>query len=123
MRPPASRMISAPAAMSHLLSPSSKKASTRPAADVAQVERRGAGPAHAGRLEHDHAQHVQVALHVHEVGAIRKTRADQRLLDRRALAHADAAAVELCALAAAGREDLLPQRVVDDAMLELVLCA
>ena len=45
--------------------------------------------------------------------------ADQRLLERRALADANAAAVELRALAAARREDLLPQRIVDDAVLEL----
>ena len=44
---------------------------------------------------------------------------DQRLLQRRALADANAAAVELRALAAARREDLLPQRIVDDAVLEL----
>ena len=41
--------------------------------------------------------------------------------ERRALADANAPAVELRALAAARREDLLAQRVVDDAVLELAL--
>src|SRR6185436_19207737 len=63
----------------------------------------------------------EIALDVREIRAVRKTRADQRLLQRRALADANAAPVELRALAAARREDLLPQRIVDDAVLELAV--
>ncbi len=90
-----------------------------PGRDVAQVERRGARSPHPGRLEHHDAQHVQVALEVHEVRAIREARCDQRLLQVRALADANAPPVELRALAAARREDFLAHRIVDDAVLEL----
>src|SRR5690606_14572548 len=87
--------------------------------DVAEVECRGPGPADPGRLEHDVAHHREVAVGVLEVRAVRKARRDQRLLQRRALADADAAAVELRTLPAARAEDLLAERVVDDAVLKL----
>ncbi len=119
MRPPASRMISAPAAMSHLLEPELPERVDATGRDVAEIERRGAGPADARGLEHHGAQHVEVAVEMLQVRAIRKARRDQSRLQRRALAHADLVAVELRALAAARAEDLLAQRIVDDAVLDL----
>ena len=80
MRPPASRMISAPAAMSHLLKPSSKKRVDASGGDIAQVERGRARSAYAGGFEHHRAQHFEVALDVLQVRAIREAGRDQRLL-------------------------------------------
>src|SRR5262245_23816225 len=53
-----------------------------------------------------------------DVLAEREAGPDERALERHLLAHADPASIELCAVAARGREQLLPHRIVDDAVLE-----
>ena len=55
-------MISEPAARSHFCSPSSQKPSTRPAGDVAKIERGGAEPPDARRLDEHGAQHGEIGI-------------------------------------------------------------
>src|SRR5690349_535947 len=55
--------------------------------------------------------------------AIRKAGADQRALQRLALAHADAAVVEERAVALAGGENFVAQRIVDHSVDQIAVIA
>src|SRR5580704_16511598 len=67
------------------------------AGDISEIQRGGAGPAHASRLAHDRAQHRKIGIHVAGVRPIRKTRRHEGSLQCPLPAHADAAVVEVCA--------------------------
>src|SRR5262249_14302826 len=62
--------------------------------------------------------HREVSVDVLNIRAVGKARADERTLEPTLLAHADAVILEMRALAARGREELLPHGVVDDRVLE-----
>jgi hypothetical protein len=87
--------------------------------DVAEVERGGAGAAHAGAALHHRLEDAQV---VGEVVALskRKAGADQRVGHARSLRDAQPLVVEEGAAALRREEEVVPRRVVDDRLLDLV---
>src|SRR5690606_15301672 len=81
--------------------------------DVAEVERRGPGAAHAVHLRQDAREHLEVELDaVLDVG---EAGAEQRPADVGGGAHRQRAAVQPRAAALRGGEELVPLGVVDDA--------
>jgi hypothetical protein len=86
--------------------------------DVSQVERGGAGAAHTRRVLGDRLEHAEVRIEVARIGTVGEASGDQRALDGARLADTHAVIVEMRAGAAAGGEQLLAHRVVDDRVLE-----
>ena len=118
--PPASRIISEPAAMSQTLSPNSQKPSSLAGGDVAEIQRGRARAAHAGRVLHHRLQHRHVLRQPLGVAAVGEAGADERAFQPGPGADPHAPPVHLGAATASRGEQLLAAGVVDDAHLELV---
>src|SRR5581483_2438205 len=67
---------------------------------------------------HDGLEHRQVTVHEACVGAVRKTSSDTRPIKTALLADTNAPIVQVRTGSAGGHEDLLADRIVDDAVLE-----
>src|SRR4051812_3335377 len=84
---------------------------------VGEVQRRRARTAQAGGALHDVGHHAQVDVEV-VARAKRESGGDQRLLQLDALAHADAAVVEVGAAAARGGEEVVAGGIVDHGLFD-----
>src|SRR5450830_1121270 len=85
---------------------------------IGQVQGGGAGAAQAGGAGHDVGHHGQVGLEV-VARAEGEAGGDQRLTQAGALAHADAALVQVGATALGGGEQVVAAGVVDDGLFDL----